>query len=697
MTELDREAPQLAAWYRSDQDDVVGSFYVPCLDAADRYDRAAGYFTSEALPILARGLHRFLDGRGRMRIVCSPMLTEADADAIERGYQDREDLSAAALSDQIERAAGRYRSATELLAWLVGEGILDLRIAMPSHGRGIYHEKFGLFAREGVDFVAFSGSPNETAGGILANFEQIAVFVTGHGAREQERIDDLRDNFDRLWNDDTPNLDVLPFPEAARRALLEHRPATAPRPPSGVRDLKVELFPHQVEAIRSWERAGRRGILEMATGTGKTITALAATRPLARDGHLIVILVPGVDLMSQWEGVVRSSAPAAAIQLCAGDSAWPRSFSEFLQRWRIQMRRPDLAGDHDSHYVIATMDTAASDRFRRMLRGTRRSVLVVDEAHRAGSTVRRRSLDLPGTARLGLSATPERPWDPEGERAIEEGIGPTCFSYGLHAAIADGYLTPYRYEPHIVTLTVDERDAYAELSEQLTEVFGSLTSRYPQAGGDLRRLLQLADAEEAMALQMLLFRRADVVKNASAKLELVRAIAGDETVTRCLVYCNDEKQVGEAVEVLQDAGRSFGIFTTARLGGHQRRTVLRDFEEGRFDFLVSIRCLDEGIDVPGATHALIVASSKTEREFVQRRGRVLRRAPGKELSTIHDPVVVPVTLDADGYPVGTLTRAEASIVAGELHRAQLFADAAVNSTTASSELQRARALTRQAG
>lgn len=696
MSELDREAPDLAAWYRSDQDDVVGAFYVPCLDAADRYDRAAGYFTSEALPILARGLYRFLDGRGRMRIVCSPMLTQADADAIERGYQDRETISGQVLSEEISRAASRYRDATELLAWMVAEGILDIRIAMPTQGHGIYHEKFGLFSHAGTDFAAFVGSPNETAGGILANFEQIAVFVTGHGAREQHRIDDLRANFEGLWADDTPNLDVLPFPEAARRALLEFRPATSPRPPSGPRDLHVDLFPHQVDAIRAWEAAGRRGILEMATGTGKTITALAATRPMARDGHLIVVLVPGVDLIGQWAEVVRKASPRAAVQLCGGDSSWPKSLSEFLQRWRIQMRRADLSGDHDSHYIVATMDTAASERFQRMLRGTARSALVIDEAHRAGSQVRRRALDLPATARLGLSATPERPWDADGERAIAEGIGATCFSYGLQDAIRDGYLTPYRYEPHVVTLSQEERDAYAELSEQLTEVFASLVSRYPQAGGELRRLLQLADADEAMALQLLLFRRADIIKNAAAKLQLVETIAQRQEVSRCLVYCNDEQQVGKVVQVLQAARRSLGVFTTARLAQEQRRTVLRDFEEGRFDFLVSIRCLDEGIDVPGAAHALIIASSKTEREFVQRRGRVLRRAPGKELSTIHDPLVVPVTLDADGYPLGGLTQAEESIVVGELQRAQLFADAAVNSTAASSEIQRARALTRQA-
>ena len=693
---VDRAAPQLAAWYRSDQHDLVEEFYVPCLAVSDRYDRAAGYFTSDAFPILAKGLDHLIRARGSMRIVCSPMLSEGDAAAIEAGYEAREEVAARALLSEIGRASQDHVTATELLAWMVGEGTLDIRIAMPARGRGLYHEKFGLFGHGGDDFAAFVGSPNETAGGVLANFEHISVFVTGQGQREQGRIDDLRSSFDRLWQDRTENLTVLPFPDAARRALLELRPQTAPRPSSGPRDLKVDLFPHQVAAIEAWRDAGQRGILEMATGTGKTVTALAATRPLARSGHLVVVLVPGLDLVRQWEAVVRERVPRAAVLTCGGDGRWTRQLPDYLQRWRIQSRRPELKASHDSHYIIATMDTAATDRFQRLMGPTGRSVLVVDEAHRAGSRVRRGSLALPAPARLGLSATPDRPWDSAGQEALASQLGPTVFSYNLMDAIKDGYLTPYRYQPHVVPLTVEERDAYGELSERLSEVFGALVARYPQAGGDLRRLLELATSDEAQALQLLLFQRADVIKSASGKLGVVDAIARDPEVNRCLVYCNDEQQVAEVLEVLRTARRSAGVFTTARLDHDQRGTVLRDFEEGRFDFLVSIRCLDEGIDVPGATHALIVASSKTEREFVQRRGRVLRVASGKTHSTIHDPIVVPVTLDADGYPEGKLTSAEESIVVSELARANLFAEAALNATEALSAIQQARHLIRRA-
>jgi superfamily II DNA or RNA helicase len=233
-----------------------------------------------------------------------------------------------------------------------------------------------------------------------------------------------------------------------------------------------------------------------------------------------------------------------------------------------------------------------------------------------------------------------------------------------------------------VSLTPTERAEYGELSEKMDRLYAALMANYPQARGNLRILAELATPDEYAPLQLLLFQRADVLKGASRKMEMVADLAADPLIGRCLVYCADEVQVSDAVDVLRQAPRSFGVFTTARLRGDQRGVVLRDFEEDRFDFLVSIRCLDEGIDIPGALHALILASSRTEREFVQRRGRVLRRAPGKDRSVIHDPIVIPIPLDSDGLPLGGISEAEGSIVMNELGRAEVFADAAENAVEA---------------
>jgi superfamily II DNA or RNA helicase len=632
-----------------------------------------------------------------MRLVCSPRLREADIEAIRRGYELRKEPLVESIRQEVATAALESIEAVELLAWMVGRGTLDIRIAVPSNVQGLYHEKFGIFSANMTDFAAFTGSPNETEHGVLWNFEQIAVFVaTSDEQRESQRISSLRADFDGLWGDRTAGLEVIPFPEAARRELLQHQPTSPPRPRSSEVVLRADLYPHQIEAVATWQAAGYRGILEMATGTGKTITALEAVLPLARHRELVIVVVPGIDLLHQWEQVIRNRISGAAIVSCGGGAEWVRRLSAFLQRWRLQASRPDIDGRFGAHFVIATMDTAASERFQaRFLNTGSRSVLVIDEVHRVGSRYRRQVLDLPAERRLGLSATPERPWDAEGARAIDDGVGPVVFRFPLEDAVGR-YLTPYEYHPRLVSLTPDEREDYADLSKKILEQFLALAAAYPQAHGDLRALLELADPSQAQSLELLLYKRADVLKEAVGKLELVAELARMPTISSCLVYCNDEGQVEETVRVLRSASRSFGVFTTARLATPARKVVLRDFEEGVFDFLVAIRCLDEGIDIPGASHALILASSRTEREFIQRRGRILRKAPGKTHSVIHDPVVIPFTLDQDDRPTSTLDTAELGIIARELHRVEIFARAASNDVDAMAFMFKVRKLVREA-
>lgn len=697
MDDLSTLLGRLRAWYRSDQDDIVEEFYLPCLAAADSYDRAAGFFSSRLLPFLVRGLWKLIERDGRMRLVCSPRLSQADAEAIAQGYKRRTEAVSDALRSEIGRAALESLESVELLAWMVGEGILDIKIAVPERWGGLYHEKFGLFSRGGRDFAAFTGSPNETEDGILWNFEHIAVFVVSkHEEREAKRVADLRIAFSSLWENETAGLDVMPFPDAARRDLLRYRPPLAPRPtPVGVA-LRAELFPHQEDAISAWRAAGYRGILEMATGTGKTLTALAAVLPFAQRRHIVIVLVPGVELLRQWADVIRTKVSGAAVLTCGGGDDWAAPLSRFLQRWRLLTAKPTIESKHRAHFVVVTMDTAASERFRSRFMGLGgRSVLIIDEVHRVGSRYRRSSLGLGAEKRLGLSATPDRPWDEGGWRAILRGVGPVIFRFPLEEAVGR-YLTPYEYRPRLVSLTVDERDEYRALSDEIRDTFRVLTSKYPATSGDLRALLEIATPDEARSLQQLLYRRADVLKEARMKLRLVDEIACQDSVRRCLIYCNDEEQVGHVVLVLSRRARSFAVFTSARLGKFDRKTVLRDFEEGIVDFLVAIRCLDEGVDIPGATHALILASSRSEREFVQRRGRILRRSPGKDFSVIHDPVVIPFTVDEDGRAMSRIEAFELGIITGELHRAELFARAASNAVEALAFLHKIRSLVKEA-
>jgi PLD-like domain/Type III restriction enzyme, res subunit len=271
---------QLKSEYRSDQDDFVKDFYVPCLERSNNYWRAAGYFTSRSLAIVAQGLSALIHAGGKMRLVVSPLFTEEDLDSIKKGYAAREDVVAKSLLRAFEFvSSGVVEDRLGYLAWLIAEEKLEIRVAVPLGDEkvpksGIYHEKLGLFFDGTGNTVAFTGSPNETAGGLVENFETIDVFHSwddSHG-----RVNRKRANFERLWNDLTTNLAVIEFPEAVRQKLLKFRPKQVIPESLGkntAEATRVDRWRHQKDAINEFLKS-ERGILEMATGTGKTKTSL---------------------------------------------------------------------------------------------------------------------------------------------------------------------------------------------------------------------------------------------------------------------------------------------------------------------------------------------------------------------------------------------------------------------------------------
>ncbi len=323
--------------YRSDETNLVEDFYIPCLRHSTEYWRAVGYFTSQGLLLAAEGLAAFLKHDGHMRLVASPWLDEADVDALLQGYAAREDVVLRAVLRQCEHAfaagvSGLLRHRLACLAWLVAEERLEIKLACPSaemlhHGRGIFHEKVGLFWDAEEEVVAFTGSPNETVGGLVSNFESIDVFWSWDDPHQ--RIPRKVENFRRLWENRTPRLHVLDFPQAARDCLLHVRPieppsidaerryATTPPliaegrmeyTPGGYRmpPQRKGLWPHQQEAIEAWEGHGRIGLLSMATGSGKTLTALVAAERCPAL-QLVVIAVPRANLVEQWARELREN------------------------------------------------------------------------------------------------------------------------------------------------------------------------------------------------------------------------------------------------------------------------------------------------------------------------------------------------------------------------------------------------------
>ncbi|MCY3953173.1 MAG: DEAD/DEAH box helicase family protein [bacterium] len=653
------------------EDDITADFYLPCMRRSRRYDRAVGFFSSSVFVLAWPSLREFAASGGQMRIICSPVLTSGDVDALNVGYNSSgvQQFEAEARRELARLLASpTFEKPTKILASLVAGRVIDLRIAWvgpESSGRGrrIFHDKVGIFVDADERRVVFRGSMNETWPALSAdgNLESIDVYASWRNPENAQRVDDEVQYFENLWHDRQPGVTVTPFPEVIQAELREI--AKEARWEDYVEEICIDLEaasrvsadrgpngrtprPHQVAALEAWGQRGRRGILEHATGSGKTFTALCAIRGSLDRGEVPLVLVPSELLLDQWREELNETFESDELQplVCGGGHyAWK-------ERRRLALwTRDDGLGD--PRVVLATMQTASSDLFRQALRGGPHLFVVADEVHRMGSPTHRKLLEIASGPRLGLSATPRRAGDPVGTALLMdyfEGVVPPPFT--LQDAIAAGTLTPYWYRPHRVPLNVDEQQQWDRLTAQIG-----------------RQLAIRGETESALLderIKQLYIRRARIAKKAAAKCTLAAEVLTRhfEHGQRWLVYCEDREQLRVVRGAIEEAGLpTVYEYHTAMEG--DRASTLRLFEQSG-GVMVAIRCLDEGVDIPATSHALILASSRNPREFIQRRGRVLRTAPGKSIAHIHDAVVLPAGMDLD-VPVG-------SMVKGELARAIEF-------------------------
>jgi superfamily II DNA or RNA helicase len=430
-----------------------------------------------------------------------------------------------------------------------------------------------------------------------------------------------------------------------------HKAGVLAEPWSG----RSSLFDHQKDVLTSWRMKGNRGVVKHATGSGKTITALNAIGDWLARGGAAIVLVPSALLLEQWR--VEASAELRVLDPSillagAGHDAW-RSGS--LLRLHTQAYG-------DPRMVIATMQTASAAAFQRLVADGGHLLVVADEVHRTGAIKARASLPPNAGARLGLSATPERAGDVEGTEFISRYFGDVLKPvFTLSDAIAAHRLTPYAYYPERVSLTAEEDDRWEALTKQIKRT-------YAQNRSALER------GEDHHGLKMMLINRARIAKQAAEKPGLATAIvaANVSAGQHWLVYCDDQTQLTEVRESLLEAGVD-ALEYHSGMTGDRAATLTRYRDRG--GVLVSIRCLDEGVDIPEISHAVILASSRNPREFIQRRGRVLRLHAGKSESVIFDLLVLPRSADGEVGLDG--------LVLGELARAERFARDARNSAAAS--------------
>lgn len=664
--------------------DVVLDFYVPALSVAVSYDRLAGFFSSAALAVAARGLSGLIHNDGAMRIVSCPMFSASDLDLLGSlddldGRVSLAERAALAALDVEGLANELARDHVRAMAWMLAEGRLDIRLAVPADmelGRqGLFHEKVGLITDRCGDAVCFSGSINETAAAWLDNIEQFKVFKSWN-EDDRELVDFDRENFEEIWNQSSYGVDVVELPQAVRKKMVALAPAHledldleeyARRRQQKRKKAAVKLRDYQVQAVDSWERAGHRGILEMATGTGKTKTAAECIRRLNEPGRrlLTVVTAPYQHIAVQWTKELADLNPV----LAHGGTAWKAKLADMTADIKLGSRRQVT--------VVAVSNTAGSSAFVEWVekQGAIFDVrlFIGDEMHGLGAKETRRALLESYTHRLGLSATPDRYFDEEGTEYLRSFFKDVVYVFGIKEALAwkdpvSGLsaLCPYEYHPVEVHLEGDELEQYLEISNKLI-AFSNKT-----------------DEDSLKRLELLLFKRAAIVKTAAQKETVLREILDRVgTVEHCLVYCHSTEQMLAANNVLHSRNISYHRFTgdegTVPMPEYgevsEREMILRGLDDGTYQALVAMKCLDEGVDVPSACLGIILASSGSPREYIQRRGRLLRRAPGKEKAIIYDLVVVP---DPSLMTDDRLRKMEHDIWKKELGRVEEFGSCADN-------------------
>ncbi len=634
---------RLKSAYDSDEDDVLGDFYIPALAKSIRYDRLAGFFSSSTLASAARGMADFIENDGKMRLVTSVEISEEDKRAMQDGTTKPQKAIADAFLKELEMADNLQRDHVAALAWMISQGNLEIKIAIPDKN-SLYHQKVGILYDGGNQRVTFSGSINESRSAWKENIEEFKVFCDWKPGQEPYGNTDSK-TFEKFWSGNAKNTRVIDLPTAVKERLLKMAPSTKKEAADSIR--VFILRPYQREAVDRWRENGHRGILEMATGTGKTITAIACIDEILKLHEntpcLVVIACPNKHLIDQWADKCKNKK--YRVEKASSDTNWSKNLDRMPYKLNCNIVKNLI--------IITTHNTFSGRKFVELIKECRtKSMVIVDEAHGAGAKKTRRGLLNIYEYRLGLSATPKRYYDDIGTNIVLNYFEEIVYEFSLDKAIKYGYLARYKFIPRVAHLTNEEMDKYFKISRLIA----------------IEKNKPTPDAQKIEDLQ---FSRSRIIKSAVNKIEVLASILEEMgQIDHCLIYCADTKQIHNTFPILNEKDVHFHQFTQNE-SNDVRNTLLSRFTSGAYPVLLAIRCLDEGVDIPSAKTAIILASSGNPREFVQRRGRLLRRHSGK-IATIYDVITLPNRIPED------LRDSEKTLIAKETNRLKEFASSSEN-------------------
>ncbi len=689
------------------------AFYGPALTRSITYKRSTGYFNSAMLTEVSSWLDDFFERGGKMQLITSPHISKEDLAAIQHGEQLREQAIDALANKQLEEFLSESEQFSEevkdrfqLLTGMLERGDLEIKFAAGIVGGWqLFHEKIGYFQDSDGDFISFTGSANETKAGIgEGNVESITPFPSW---KVPQYADAHKQHFEDLWENEKEGVYVGTYSEALKYDLFKIFPPRQPdttkkinsplppdltpvkgkKPPSKsyqpLPDLEnIQLKPYQEDAIEKWEAADCRGILKMATGTGKTFTALAAATRKAlelsrsKKPLLVIVTAPAVDLVNQWQEEAEKFN--WSVSSCHGELT-----KNLRNKLEAAFNNVSAKYGEFAEMVITTNNSITPSEINnydpyllRKIQDHRGELLFIgDEMHSLGTESTVGVLPAHAKYRIGLSATPERYRDPKGTESLFNYFGDPVIDIDIHDAIhVHKALCPYDYFPSFVELTEEETRQFQEYSKKIAQAMHAGGEGHPWVGRR-QRVMQHAD-EKLMALDSLLDTK---LKDQSYMFMYSPEGYDPDDEERP----DDELAGIKATEKIEKLMKDKGYKVSQYNGDtkmRDRKILQEKLAKGDLDALISMKCLNQGIDVPEARIGVFLSSTKNSQQFVQRRGRILRKAAGKTKAELYDMIVRPPLTE-------NMTASEKRLLRSELSRAAELAYSADNKPEVLPDLQ----------
>lgn len=687
--------------YESGLDDIIEDYYVPVLGSAIRYDRIAGFFSSTSLAVAARGIADFIVNGGRMRLITSPRLNGEDIEIVKKIVADDTSLMPSDFGLDLDNLENEFeRNHIKALGWMLASGLLEMKLAIVFNDdgsicdnetiseKGLFHQKVGILKDTEGNEMSFSGSINETASAWVNNDEEFKVFKEWTDAREYFERD--RKRFNEIWNGERKNVKVYNLPSAIKSNIVHYSLDFDKESISlnKYRTIRLrnfnfksdkKLFFYQADALNKWKANNYKLLFEMATGTGKTRTAIAGIKYLnqIKKRLITIITTPQNTLSKQWKNEVDAQKLTfdESVIVDGSVSQWDRLLVKLLLK--------NGAGMADHICLYTTHNTASSDKFTNAIQqniqiGT--DILFVgDETHWLGAHKFQHALLPCYKYRIGLSATPSRWFDDVGTAKLVAFYGNANFEFTIKDALTEynpmtgkHFLVNYHYNISKVSLDEDETEQYKDISAKISKLWN----------------LKENNSDTALILERLIEKRANIIRNASAKYNQLKVIL-DELQSKGrienLIIFVSPQQIIEVLNILASREIIFhkltekeGTKAEKRFGNKsEREHIISKFKSKDYQAIVAIKCMDEGIDIPTADVGILMASSTNPREYVQRIGRIIRQSPNKHSAELYDICVDTLHSVGDDY-----AELERKIRAKEQIRLKEIAANAINSIDA---------------